>query len=358
MGSRRFSWLNLLTGVLAAAVLTGAFAMALRGTNRTLSTTIDGLDASARASAGEPQIFTVREGEGAAEIGERLERQGLVRSASLFRLLAAYYGVSGSLEAGEYELQGDMTTTQIINRLHRGLVKTEMVTIPEGWRLEQMAEALAKEGLFEADEFLEACQRPSFDYEFSVERPPGATLEGYLFPDTYFVSKEMDAPSFVGRMLQTFDRRFTTAMRQQAADRGMSMHQVVTLASIVEREARLPEERPLIAGVFLNRLTLGITLDADPTVQYALASDSADQAGYGYWKELSQEDLSIDSAYNTYRHGGLPPGPICNPGLASIEAVLDPEMTDYLYFVARKDGSHAFAATLEEHIQNVGKYRN
>jgi len=119
-----------------------------------------------------------------------------------------------------------------------------------------------------------------------------------------------------------------------------------------------PEERPLIAGVYLNRLVLGMALDADPTVQYALANESASQTAYGYWKELSEEDLTIDSPYNTYRYGGLSPGPICSPGLASIEAILDSEITDYLYFVAREDGSHAFAATFEEHIQNVEKYRN
>ena len=358
MGSRRFLWLYLLTGILAVALLAGAFAVVLRGANHALEVSIDGMDVSAPASEGEPQIFSVREGEGAVEIGKRLEEQGLIRSATLFRFLAAYYGVSGSLEAGEYELQRNMTTTQIISRLYRGLVKTEMLTIPEGWRLEQIAKALAKEGLFKEEEFLAACQQASFDYGFLAERPLGATLEGYLFPDTYFMSPKMTAEAFVGRMLQTFDERFTIAMRQRATDRGMTIHQVITLASIVEREAVRPEERPLIAGVYLNRLVLGMALDADPTVQYALANESASQTAYGYWKELSEEDLTIDSPYNTYRYGGLSPGPICSPGLASIEAILDSEITDYLYFVAREDGSHAFAATFEEHIQNVEKYRN
>jgi UPF0755 protein len=159
-------------------------------------------------------------------------------------------------------------------------------------------------------------------------------------------------------MLQTFDERFTAAMRQEATAREMTIHQVITLASIVEREAILPEERSLIAGVFLNRLLLGMPLDADPTVQYALANDLTYRADHGYWKELSAEDLAVDSPYNTYRYLGLPPGPICSPGLAAIEAVLSPEVTDYLYFVAREDGSHAFATTLEEHIQNVKQYRN
>jgi UPF0755 protein len=233
-----------------------------------------------------------------------------------------------------------------------------MVTVPEGWRLEQMAEALGGKGLFDREEFLAACHRASFDYTFLADRPIGATLEGYLFPDTYFVSPKTNAESFLGRMLQTFDERFTAIMREKAAARGMNIHQVITLASIVEREARLPEERPLIAGIYLNRWNLGMTLDADPTVQYALANESASPATYGYWKELSPEDLAVDSPYNTYRYIGLPPGPICSPGLDSIQAVLNSELTDYLYFVAQEDGSHAFAATLEEHIENVEKYRN
>jgi len=359
MGLGRLLWLRWLMGSIAVVLLAGAITLVLRGADQALKASIDGLDVAAPAlPAGEARLFSVKEGESAVEIAARLEEQGLIRSAALFRLLAAYYGVSSSLEAGEYELQRDMTTTQIINKLHRGLVKTEMVTIPEGWRLEQVAEVLEKRGLYNREEFREACKRASFGYPFLDERPADATLEGYLFPDTYFVSPKTDAESFVRRMLQTFDERFTVAMRQQAADRGMTIHQVITLASIVEREAALPEERPLIAGIFLNRLKAGMALDADPTVQYALASNAASQAAYGYWKELSQEDLSIDSPYNTYRYGGLPPGPICSPGLASIQAVLDPEASDYLYFVAREDGSHAFATTLEEHIQNVAKYRN
>ncbi len=358
MGLKRFFWLYVLTGVVAIALLAGAIALVLREADQALQVSIDGRDVPALVLGSEPQIFKVKEGETAVEIGERLEEQGLIRSASLFRLLAAYYGVSSSLEAGEYELQRDMTTTQIINRLHRGLVKTEMVTIPEGWRSEQVAEVLEKKGLFSQGEFLKACNSASFAYGFLTDRPAGATLEGYLFPDTYFVAPKTDAESFVGRMLQNFDERFTATMREKATAQGLTIHQVVTLASIVEREARLPEERPLIAGVFLNRLELGMALDADPTVQYALANEQASRASDGYWKELSQEDLSIDSPYNTYRYVGLPPGPICSPGLASIQAVLNPAASDFLYFVAREDGSHAFATTLEEHIQNVERYRN
>jgi len=159
-------------------------------------------------------------------------------------------------------------------------------------------------------------------------------------------------------MVEQFERRFTPEMREKAQRLGMSIHQVVTLASIIEREAVIPSERPLMAGVFYNRLKDGMSLDADPTVQYALASASPEsRKKYGWWKtSLTAEDLQIDSPYNSYRNPGLPPGPICNPGLASLEAALEPAATEDLYFVARPDGSHAFARTLEEHNENVARY--
>ena len=160
------------------------------------------------------------------------------------------------------------------------------------------------------------------------------------------------------RMLAAFDAQATPELRQAIQASGLSLHEAVTLASIVEREAVLPEERPIIASVFLNRLRLGMPLEADPTVQYALASDPASVERFGFWKQgLTTEDLQVDSPYNTYVNGGLPPGPIANPGLASLEAVAHPAQTSYLYFVARNDGSHVFAETLEEHLRNVEKYQ-
>jgi len=159
-------------------------------------------------------------------------------------------------------------------------------------------------------------------------------------------------------MLAAFDTQVTPELRQAMQASDLTLHEAVTLASIVEREAVRPEERPLIAGVFLNRLRLGMSLGADPTVQYALASDPASVERFGFWKQgLTTEDLQVDSAYNTYVNGGLPPGPIANPGLASLEAVAHPAQTSYLYFVARQDGSHVFAETLEEHLRNVEEYQ-
>ncbi|MBI4302363.1 MAG: endolytic transglycosylase MltG [Chloroflexi bacterium] len=300
--------------------------------------------------------FAVQPGENATTIGKNLKKEGLIRSDGLFGLLVRYYGVDGHLESGYYQLSRDMTATQIIRRLGEGLVKPTTVTIVEGLRAEEIAEALRP--FFDPQDFLKAFSEAPSSYDFLKDKPGGSSLEGYLFPDTYRLPFPAKATSFLGLMLQNFGARVTPDLRQKAEARGLSLHEVVTLASIVEREAVLPQERRLIAGVFLNRWRQGLPLAADPTVQYALAMDSASRAQYGYWKvELTEEDLAVDSPYNTYMHDGLPPGPIANPGLAAIEAVLEPETTDYLYFVAKKDGSHAFARTWEEHQANVSMYR-
>lgn len=306
---------------------------------------------------GATTLFTVRPGDTSGRIGEELERKGLIGSATLFKMLVGYYGLDKDLKAGDYELSPSLTMTEIIAKLNRGLVKSTRITIPEGWRLEEIAEALDQKGAFRKEDFLAASRR-SYDYAFLGTRPWGASLEGYLFPDTYEIRPRHTPADYVEMMLANFQAKFTPAMADLAAKRGLTVHQVVTLASIVEREAVLPEERPIIASVFLNRLRRNMPLYADPTVQYALANDPASVARWGYWKKaLSQADLESNSPYNTYRHPGLPPGPIANPGLASIRAVLEPAATDYLYFVARGDGSHAFARTKEEHDRNVLRYQ-
>jgi UPF0755 protein len=200
-------------------------------------------------------------------------------------------------------------------------------------------------------------QQGRFDYDFLRSRPAGASLEGYLFPDTYQVSPDVTAADLIQRMLRTFDQRVASQMRQQAAARGLTVHQWVTLASIVEREAVIASERPVIASVYLNRLELGMKLDADPTVQYALGYQAQTRS---WWKRpLLLEDLEVKSPYNTYKNPGLPPGPIANPGLASLRAVVEAPDTDYYYFVANKqagDGSHVFARTIEEHQRNIARY--
>jgi len=308
-------------------------------------------------SSSQTVLVTIRQGESVRDVGERLEKEGVVSSAILFRILVALEGYEGQLQAGDYEFEKGMPTVQVIDRLHKGITSPLVVTIREGMRAEEIADLMQSKGVVSRQSFLEAIQG-SYDFAFLLNKPVSANLEGYLFPDTYFFGRTTSVEDAVKQMLENFDTKFSQDLRQEAANLGLSVHTVVTLASIVEREAQVPEERPIIAGVFLRRLRLGIPLEADPTVQYAVGNDPASVAEYGYWKkELSQQDLEVDSPYNTYRRMGLPPGPIANPGLASIEAVVRPAQTNYLYFVAKPDGSHAFAETLEEHLRNVELYR-
>ena len=314
-------------------------------------------DISKTASADPtPVVFVVEPGDTAGDIALRLKRWGLITDSELFRQLAQYEKADGKLEAGRYELRANMTMGEIIEALQHGRLEEIAVTIPEGWRVEQIAEMLTEEMGVNGDEFLELVKGGPFDYEFLQGRPPDATLEGFLFPDTYLLPGQPPALDIIERMLADFDERFTAEMRQATVEREMTIYQVVTLASIVEREAVVAEERPIIAGVFLNRLEKGMSLESCPTVQYALGyQEDAAQ----WWKTpVTLEEFDhVDSPYNTYLNPGLPPGPICNPGLASIQAVLEPVKSDYLYFLAKGDGSHAFAKTFEEHLQNQQKYQ-
>jgi len=329
----------------------------------------EGEDAQAPASDDPtPVTFTVFAGETAEQISQRLESEGLIQDANLFRALLRVQGVDTQLEAGDYQLRRNMSMAEIMAALQQGRPSTVTLTIPEGWRAEQIAALLTETGLANPDAFLRLVRTGAgFDpstssgqrYDFLSDRPEGVTsLEGYLFPDTYEFKADATASDVIDRMLTTFGERFTPEMRQQAKARGLSIHQAITLASIVEREAQVPDERALIAGVFHNRLKTGMYLNADPTVQYALGYQAdADQ----WWKRpLYIEDLGVDSPYNTYTHVGLPPGPICNPGLAALQAAVEPADTEYYYFVANDvagDGSHVFAKTLEEHNANIEKYR-
>ena len=308
-------------------------------------------------SRSETVLVTVLQGESVRDVGERLEEEGVVASAILFRILVALEGYEGQLVAGDYEFEKGTPTVQVIDRLRKGITSPLVVTVREGVRAEEIADLMQSEGVVSRQAFLEAIA-DSYDFAFLRNKPVGVNLEGYLFPDTYFFGRTTTVEDTVKQMLENFDSKFSEELRQEAANRGLSVHTVITVASIVEREAQVAEERPIIAGVFLRRLRLGIPLEADPTVQYAAANDPQSVAEYGYWKkELTQADLEVDSPYNTYRRMGLPPGPIGNPGLDSIVAVVRPAETSYLYFVAKPDGSHAFAETLEEHLANVELYR-
>jgi UPF0755 protein len=309
------------------------------------------------------QVVTVPPGASAGDIGTTLQQRGLIRSGIMFRLAAEQAGVGSTLAAGDYELSRSMSTSEILQVLAKGQVKRGLLaTIPEGWRSEQIADRLEAAGFASRDDFLRAVTAPEsvpgFDVVGVVGEPPPARLEGYLFPETYEVPQKVSGTRAAELMLRTFNQRVGDAVRSPR-ESNLTPHQVLTLASIVEREARQPSERATIASVYLNRLGAKLRLQADPTVQFAVANrDGPAAAGYNYWKlDLSSVDLEIDSPFNTYAVSGLPPGPICNPGEASIRAVLQPARTDYMYFVANTDGSgsHLFAKTLDEHNANVAK---
>ena len=307
----------------------------------------------------EPEAIplSVERGQGVEDIAEMLENAGVVESGIQFRVLVSLLGYDGLLQAGDYEFEPETPALEVVYRMRRGIVSSLFVTVVEGWRLEEIADALDADGTISGDEFLEAAVAGNFTHGFLEQIGPLTPLEGYLLPATYFYRRNATAESLVKQMLDAMDEQFTQELRERAAEQGLTMHAVLTLASIIEREARVEGERPIMAQVFLARLRRGIPLEADPTVQYALANDPESVREFGYWKSpLTAEDLEVASEYNTYRQFGLPVTPIAAPRLDSIIAVIEPSDTNFLYFVAKPDGSHAFAETLEEHQANVEEF--
>ncbi len=292
-------------------------------------------------------------------IARQMERAGVISDAGLFTTISGLMGLQSKLAAGEYEFSRGVPVVEAIRRLRTGVtVPAVTVTIPEGKRLEEVAAIFERLGMFTAADFIAAAQAADYTQPFLQQRPAGATLDGYLFPDTYFFEKKATARDVVQRLLTTFDERFTEELRAAAKAQGLELHQAVTIAAIVEREAQVAEERPIIAAVYLNRIKVGMPLQADPTVQYALSADPKSVESYGWWKrDLTLDDLKAPSPYNTYQNAGLPPGPIASPGLAALRAVAHPAAVKHLYFVAKGDGSHAFADTLDEHNRNVARYQ-
>jgi peptidoglycan lytic transglycosylase G len=312
----------------------------------------DALDQPAGGSAEEVN-FEVAAGESASSVVDRMHEERIVRETLLLRAYLRYLGADRTIQAGNYTLSGDMTLRKLAQELQLASQPPIVLTVPEGWRLEQIAESLSVAGLsISAEEFVDASRLGVFSPTLLAELPDPTHLEGFLFPDTYYFTQDSQPFECVAAMLETFERRVDADLRAGFAQQGLSLYQAVTLASIVEREAVMPDERPLIASVFLNRLAQELKLEADPTVQYALGR----QPDGTWWKTgLTLEDLQFDAPHNTYVHTGLPPSPIANPGLESLRAVAFPETSTYLYFRAACDGSgrHLFADTLEQHLQNA-----
>ena len=309
------------------------------------------------AASGGTVSITVEQGESARSIGARLQEQGVIRSERLFEVLVALAGVENKLEAGDYEFDAGLPAIEVVHRIAEGKTASRDVVIPEGRRSEEVGEILEKAGVVSKQNFLDALVKSQYNEPF-LSQMSSSSLEGFLFPATYSFFRVANAGDVVATMLLAFQDK--VASQLQLEGQTLTLDEVVTLASIVEREAQDPSERPIIASVYLNRLRLGINLQADPTVQFALTQFPLSVTAYGYWKkDLTLDDLKVDSPYNTYVRPGLPPGPIANPGLDSINAVVRPARTNYLFFVAKNDGTgqHAFAETLAEHIANVQKYQ-
>jgi len=299
---------------------------------------------------------TIEAGANPRDIGKTLEDEGVIDSTTQFSILVALLGYDAQLQAGDYEFSPGTPELEAVYRIRRGIVTTRSVTVIEGWRLEEIADAVAAQGI-SRDEFIARARVLNFDFDFLEGLRSSTSLEGYLYPATYSIRRSDTADAVLQKMLEAFAAALPPDAVSQAEESGLTLHEVVTIASIIEREAVVEEERPVMAQVFLRRLRQGIPLGADPTVQYAVAEDRASVEEYGWWKrELTLEDLENDSPYNTYVRDGVPPGPIASPRISSITAVLEPAETNYLYFVAKPDGSHAFASTLEEHQQNIDLY--
>lgn len=287
-----------------------------------------------------------------AKIAAILQEEDLIRNAFFFRLYARYRGCETRFRAGRYHLSPGMTLDEILTSLQQGVIHAEgaRFTIPEGFTLEQIAALLAREGLVIEKDFMEVCSNfrpvaPHFEFLATASNEVQYALEGYLFPDTYEVDATATPIEIIEIMLKRFGEVFDEDFRRRAGELGLSIHEAVTLASLVEREARVPEERPLISAVFHNRLQSEnmVFLQSCATVQYVLGEVKPD---------LTNEDLEIDSPYNTYLYPHLPPGPIASPGREALSAALYPADVDYLFFVYKDDGSgtHYFTTTLQEHI--------
>ena len=294
------------------------------------------------------QYVTVRQGASSVEIGRTLADAHVVRDPRSFRVALWWTGNGRNLKAGEYRFDRAVTPLDVVNVLVRGDVYTQKVTFPEGLTIEEMSKLYESHGFGPARDFVEASRH--------VERiadldPDARDLEGYLFPETYALPRNGGAARLIDLMVDRFRSVYGEQMRAQASAAGMTTRQVVALASLVEKETGKAEERPLVAAVFRNRIKIGMPMQADPTIVYAL------EKAHRYDGNIRKADLSMDSPYNTYKYPGLPPGPIASPGKASLEAALSPAKVSYLYFVSRNDGSHVFASTLAEHENNVRKFQ-
>ncbi|HEA84401.1 MAG TPA: endolytic transglycosylase MltG [Candidatus Wildermuthbacteria bacterium] len=305
--------------------------------------------------------FVVTKGEGSRDIGYHLEQQGLVRATALFRIYVLTTGRSEKLQAGTYLLSPSMSIIEIVEKLARGDVVKEYITIVEGWNLRDVGWYLEGQGRFQAEELFELVGFPAvdyrialdlptpdnFSYDFLLDKPSYVGLEGYLFPDTYAVTAGEELKDIVERILQNFNAKFTLQLRQQAEAQQKSIFEVITMASLLEKEVKSYEDKQTVANVLQKRLDSGMALQVDATVNYITAK--ADPG-------VLFEDTRVISSFNTYKYPGLPLGPIANPGIESIRAVLNPIENSYWYYLSTPQGETIFSRTLQEHNIAKAKY--
>ena len=300
---------------------------------------------------GTEQPFTIQLGETPLSIALHLQSQGFISNAEAFRNYLIYAGLDTTLQAGDYALSSSMTPVEIAHQLQDATPTEVTFHILPGWRLEEIAAALPTSGLnITPDKFHLLTESPPENFAALHDLPASASLEGFLLPGEYKFPREINAQQFITTILENFDAQVNNDLLQGFERQGLTLFQAVTLASVVQREAIIEDEMPLIASVFINRLNAGLKLDSDPTVQYALGYNAEQKS---WWTNpLSLTDLKIDSPYNTYLYPGLPPGPIANPDLSALRAVAYPAQTPYYYFRAACDGSgkHEFSETFQEHL--------
>ncbi|MDP3993522.1 MAG: endolytic transglycosylase MltG [Candidatus Doudnabacteria bacterium] len=348
-----FKWLFMLAAVAGLAF----FVYAVVKINRPATTT------------SQPADFEIKAGATTKQVAADLESQGIISRGFLFDMYIRFQGAENKLQAGLYSLDSNMTITKIVGILTQGEVKGsgERFTVIEGWRIEEIALSLEAKAFLKKEEFTEAVSKPSADlaaeFEFLETRAAHKSLEGFLFPDTYILKQGMSADEIARKMLQNFDAKFSQDLREEIAKQNRKLYDVLILASLVEREVgrnvargttlsqadreRIAEERRVVAGIFLNRLRIGMALESDASISY-ITGRRGPRATF--------EEIKIDSPYNTYKYRGLPPTPIANPSLDAIKAAINPADTDYLFFVTAPDGTAYFGKTLDEHIRNRQRY--
>ncbi len=300
------------------------------------------------------KMFAIEKGQGAKEISLNLEGDGIIKNPYLFLLYVYAKGNYMNIQAGEYLLSPGMSVSDIVNMIVAGKTAEEKLTIVEGWDLRDLAVYFEKQGLATKDEFYNITGIPtatnnniSIEEDILNDKPQGISLEGYIFPDTYYYNKNDNAETIIKKAMDNLDKKLTPELREKIKSQNKSIFEIITMASLIEKEVRTPADKAIVSGILWKRLANGMGLQVDATVLYATGKENS---------KVYTVDTKFDSLYNTYKYRGLPLGPICNPGMDSIIAAIMPTKTDYLYYLSAPDGTTHFSKTLAEHNLNKAKY--